>query len=101
MGEEDNTVLQQFMLAFGLGDNDIYQSKIFRKKPKLEQAHGGSNDHSKSSDEKWKFMKFDHFSKETPHDIKTVLKEEQKDLLAAKNDIIEQRLQFYQVFPWG
>ena len=74
MGEEDNTVLQQFMLAFGLGDNDIYKSKIFRKKPKLEQAHGSSNDHPKSSDEKWKFIKFDHLPKETSHDIQTVLK---------------------------
>ena len=74
MGKEDNTVIQKFMLAFGLGDDDIYQSKRFCNKPKLEQAHGGSNNHSKSSDEKWKFIKFDHLPKEKSHDIQTVLK---------------------------
>ena len=57
-------------------------------------------------------MKFDHFSKETPHDIKTALEEEQKALLAAKDMLIDQRLLFeeedndlvfflgYDVGPW-
>ena len=39
-------------------------------------------------------MKFDHLPKETPHDNQTVLKEEQKALLAANNDLIEQWLLF-------
>ena len=39
-------------------------------------------------------MKLDHLSKETFHDIKTVLEEEQKALLTANNNIIEQRLLF-------
>ena len=55
---------------------------------KLETADDGSNNHSKASSEEWKFMKFDHFSKETPHDIKTALEEEQKALLAANDNLI-------------
>ena len=37
-------------------------------------------------------MKFDHLLKETPHDIRTALEEEQKALLAANDMLIEQRL---------
>ena len=39
-------------------------------------------------------MKFDHFLKETPHDIRTALEEEQKALLAANDMLIDQRLLF-------
>ena len=39
-------------------------------------------------------MRFDHLSKETLFDIKTTLEKEQKALLAAKNDLVEQRLLF-------
>ena len=41
----------------------------------LGTADDGSNNHSKASSEEWKFMNFDHFSKETPHDINTALEE--------------------------
>ena len=39
-------------------------------------------------------MKFDHLSKETPHDIKTALEEEHKALLAANTELIDQQLLF-------
>ena len=39
-------------------------------------------------------MKFDHFPKGTPHNIHKALKEEHKALLAANNELVEQRLLF-------
>ena len=42
----------------------------------------------------WKLIKFDHLPTETPHDIYTVPKEERKALLAANNELVEQRLLF-------
>ena len=57
-------------------------------KMKLETADDGSNNHSKESSEEWTVMKFDHLSKETPHDIRTALEEEQKALLAANDKLI-------------
>ena len=62
-------------------------SKRLLGKMKLETADDGSNNHSKALSEEWKVMKFDHLSKETPHDIKTALEEEQKALLAANTDL--------------
>ena len=35
LGEEDDTVHQKLMLAFGLGDNNIVQSKRFNQKHKF------------------------------------------------------------------
>ena len=60
----------------------------------LGAADDSINNHTKVSKEEWKVMKFDHLSKETFHDIKTALEEEQKALLTANNNIIEQRLLF-------
>ena len=41
---------------------------------KIVTADDGNNEHYKASEENWKVMKFDHFSKRpTPHDIKTAL----------------------------
>ena len=39
-------------------------------------------------------MEFDHLPIGTPHDIQTVLKEEQKAFLVANNELMEQRLLF-------
>ena len=69
-------------------------SKRPHKKAKLVQADDSINNHTKASSEEWKVMKFDHLSKETPHDIRTALEEEQKALLASNNELVEQRLLF-------
>ena len=92
--EEDDTTLQQIMLAFGLINDRMEESNRLHKKPKLEQANDIINNHSKVLSEEWKVMKFDHFSKETPHGIKTALEEEHKELLASNDKLIEQRLLF-------
>ena len=94
LGEEDNTVLQRLLLAFGLRDDGMDQPSRLRKKKNLGQANNGSNDNSKAPKDKWKVMKFDHFPKGTSHNIQKALKEEQKALLAANDKLIEQRLLF-------
>ena len=94
LGEEDDTVLQQLLVAFGLRDDGMDKSMKLLGKMNSGTADDGSNNHSKEPEEEWKVMKFDHLSKETPHDIKTALEEEQKALLAANNKLIEQRLLF-------
>ena len=88
LGEEDNTVLQQLLLAFRLRYDGMEESKRFLSKMKMETADDGTNNHSKSSSSEWKIMKFDHLSKETPHDIKTDPEEEQKSLLAANEKLV-------------
>ena len=57
-------------------------------KTKLGMADDGSNKHSKESEEEWKVLRFDYFPKETPHYIKTALKEEHKVLLVANDKFI-------------
>ena len=94
LGKEEDTVLQQLLLEFGLRDDVIVQPKILIGKPKLGQAYDYSDENTKSSYEKCKVMKFDHLPKEKPHNIQTILKEERKSLLAANNDILEKRLLF-------
>ena len=47
LGEEDYNVLQELLLAFGLGNNYMVQSNILHKKPNLGQANDSSNNHSK------------------------------------------------------
>ena len=75
-------------------DDGTEESKRLIGKTKLGQAHDDSDEDSKASEDKWKVMKFDHLPKETPHSIQKVLKEEQKALLAANNELVEQRLLF-------
>ena len=75
LGEEDDTALQQLLLAFRLRYDAMDNSKKLLVEMKLETDDDGSNNHSKESSEEWKFMKFDHLSKETPHVIKTALEE--------------------------
>ena len=70
------------------------KSKRLHKKTKLVQDDDSINNHSKALEEEWKVMKLDHFSKETPHDIRTALEEEHKAILAANDMLIEQRLLF-------
>ena len=53
-------------------DNGMYQSNRLCKKSNIGQANNGNNDNSKAPEDKWKFMNFDHFSKGTPNNIKTV-----------------------------
>ena len=67
---------------------------MLHKKPKLGQANDSSNDHSKSSEDKWKVMKFYHFPKGAPHGINTALEEEQRSLLSSNNELVEQWLIF-------
>ena len=43
LGEEDNTFIQQLMLEFGLGDDDIVQSDRFYKKNKLRKTFQKKN----------------------------------------------------------
>ena len=43
LGEEDNTFLQQLMLEFGLGDDDIFQLDRFYKKHKLGKTFQKKN----------------------------------------------------------
>ena len=73
LGEEDDTALQQLILSFGLRDDGMEESKSLHRKPKLGMADDSINNHTKASSEEWKVMKFDHLSKETPHDIKYTL----------------------------
>ena len=95
LGEEDNTALQQLLLASGLRNYGMEESKRLHKKPKLEHVDDSINNNYKAPKEEWKVMKFDHLSRETtPHYIKTALEEEHKALLSANNDLIEQRLLF-------
>ena len=94
LGEEDDTLLQQLLLVFGLRDVGMEKSKRLIGKTKLGQAHDDSDEDSEKSEVKWKVMKFDNLPKETPRSIQRVLKEEQKALLAANNELVEQRLLF-------
>ena len=63
LGEEDDTVIQKLLLAFGLRDDGMDKSMKFIGKMNLGTADDGSNNHSKESSEEWKVMKFDHLSK--------------------------------------
>ena len=92
MGEEDDIVLQQLLVLFGLVDDSIVQWKILAEKPKLGTVSDGVDENFNASKDQWKIMTFDNLPKETPHNIQTVLKEEQKALISANNDLIEQRI---------
>ena len=57
LGEEDDTVLQQLLLVFGLRDDGMEKSIKLLGKMNLGTADDGSNNHSKESEEEWKVMK--------------------------------------------
>ena len=52
----------------------------------------GVDENSNASKDQWKSMTFENLPKETPHNIQTVLKEEQKALISANNDLIYQQI---------
>ena len=74
LGEEEDTVLQQLLLEFGLRDYVIVQSKRLIGKPKLGQDYDDSDENTKSSYEKCKVMKFDHLPKEKPEIVVLLFK---------------------------
>jgi len=92
--EEDDIIFQQLLLAFGLVDDGAVQSKRSAGELELVTVSDGSDENPKALKDQWQSMNFDSFPKEPPHEIQTVLKEEQKALLAANNDLIEQQLLF-------
>ena len=62
-------------MAFGLRYDGIEKSKRMHQKTKLVQADDSIKIHNKASEEECKVMNFDHFPKETTHEIKTALEE--------------------------
>ena len=66
LGEGEDTVLHELLLAFGLRDDGIDQPSRLRNKKQLGQANNYSDENSKAPTDKWKVIKFDHFPKGTP-----------------------------------
>ena len=81
VGEENDVVLQQLLLEFGLIDDEMIQSHISVRKQKLRNVKSGSDACSEASQDTWQTMKFDCFPQEAPFDFKTILEEEQKALI--------------------
>ena len=50
LGEEDDIVLQQLLVAFGLRDDGMEESKRLHKKTKLVQADDSINNQIKASE---------------------------------------------------
>ena len=74
VGKDNDIVLQQLLLAFGLeGDGIIHYDKSV-KKSKVREKKAVSDTHSQASQDKWKNIKFIKFPRGKPYDIHTVLK---------------------------
>ena len=69
VGREDNIVLQQLLLAFGLGDDRLvlYNKSVNDLKVGEKKARG--NVHSRASQDKWQAMNFKTFPTWKPYDI--------------------------------
>ena len=61
VGKDDYIVLQQLILAFGLGDDKLVHSMKYDGKPKVKGNRAESDAHSLASQDKWQTMKFNTF----------------------------------------
>ena len=60
----------------------------------MGQDSDSRNNHSKSSEDKWKVMIFENLLKGNPHEINIALEEEHKFFLSANSEIVEKHLLF-------
>ena len=58
VGKEDDIVLQQLLLAFGLGHDRLVDSKKSDGNPKMKENKAESDAHSIAPQEKWKNVRF-------------------------------------------
>ena len=74
VGKENDIVLQQLLLAFGLGGDGSVNSKKSVKKSKVRENKAVNDTHSRATQDKWRNMKIKMFPMVKPYDIQTVLK---------------------------
>ena len=69
VGEEDDNILQQLLLEFGIVDDGAVQSKILAGEMELGTVSDGSDENPKALKGQWQSMNFDSFPKEPPQEI--------------------------------